>query len=102
MICESSQQKNHPNERINIRTFLSHEGSNNECTSTKDESVSVTRRIWRSDKLLCGSFGAFDGLFDFTTTGGEFFALDVDVDAAVVTTVLLKDGFWTPKFFFFF
>jgi hypothetical protein len=48
------------------------------------------------DKLLCGSFGAFDGLFDCTTTG----ELDVDVDAAVVTTVLLKDGFWTPKFFF--
>ena len=88
MICESSQQKNHPNERINIRTFLSHEGSNNECTSTKDESVSVTRRIWRFDKLLCGSFGASDGLFDFTTT----VLLDVDVDVAVVTrAVLLKD-----------
>jgi hypothetical protein len=95
MICESSQQKNHPNERINIRTFLSHEGSNNECTSTKDESVSVTRRIWRLDKLLCGSFGASDGLFDFTTT----VLLDVDVDAVIVVTraVLLKDG----KFFFF-
>ena len=99
MICESSQQKNHPNERINISTFLSHEGSNNECTSTKDEPVSVTRRIWRLDKLLCGSFGAFDGLFDCTTNS----ELDVDVDAAVVVTsavVLLKDGFWTPKFFF--
>ena len=66
MIGLSSQQKNHPNERMKTNTCFSNSGSNNECTLTSFASVEETWRTFAPVKALKASFGAFAGLLDFT------------------------------------